>query len=80
MRVRVQRWGNSLALRIPKPYAEDAGVREGAVVDLSVSEGTLVAVTIRRKKVTLKRLLRGVNKRNLHGEIDAGSSLGREAW
>lgn len=80
MRVRVQKWGNSLALRIPKPFAKDVEVREGTVVDLAVSEGKLVAVPIRRKKTTLKQLLAKVSKANVHGEVDSGPSVGRESW
>ena len=57
MRVHVQRWGNSLALRIPKPFAEDVEVKEGSAVDLSVSDGTLVAAPVRKRKASLKRLL-----------------------
>lgn len=52
MRVQVQKWGNSLALRILKPFAEDAEVREGTIVDLSPSEGKLVAVPVRRKRTS----------------------------
>jgi antitoxin MazE len=80
MRVQVQKWGNSLALRIPKPFAEDADVQEGTVVDLSVSEGKLVAAPTRRGKATLKQLLAKVTKRNLHGEVDTGPPVGRESW
>ena len=80
MRVRVRKWGNSLALRIPKPFAEDTAVREGTEVDLTVSEGTIVAVPIRRKKVTLKHLLAKVTDRNLHTEVETGRRLGRESW
>lgn len=80
MRVNVQRWGNSLALRIPKAFAEDAAVSEGSVVDLSVSEGRLVAVPLRRRRITLKQLLRGVKRGNLHREIEYGTPIGREAW
>lgn len=80
MRVRVQKWGNSLALRIPKPFAEDAKVEEGAVLDLSVLRGKLVASPVRRKKFTLKQLLSKVSKKNVHGEADFGPPLGREVW
>ena len=80
MRVRVRTWGNSLALRIPKPFAEDTAVREGTEVDLTVSEGTIVAVPIRRKKVTLKHLLAKVTDRTLHTEVETGRRLGRESW
>jgi len=66
MRMQVQKWGNSLALRIPKPFAEDTDVQAGTVVDLSVSDGKLVIAPLRRRKATLKNLLAKVNKRNLH--------------
>jgi len=80
MRVRVQKWGNSLALRIPKPFAEDAEVEEGVVLDLAVSRGKLVASPVRRKKFSLKQLLSKVSKKNLHGEEDFGPPVGREVW
>lgn len=80
MRIRVQKWGNSLALRIPKPFAEDAAVKEGSILDVSVSDGKLVAVPVRSKKFTLKQLLSKVNKNNLHGEADFGPAVGREVW
>jgi antitoxin MazE len=80
MRVQVRKWGNSLALRIPKPFAEDAGVSEGTVVDVSLSEGRLVAAPVARRQVRLKDLLRRITKRNMHAETDTGPSVGREAW
>ncbi len=80
MRMQVEKWGHSLALRIPKPFAEDADVREGTVVDFSVSEGRLVVAAAPRRKATLKELLAKVNRRNLHGEVDLGPPAGRESW
>lgn len=80
MRVQVQKWGNSLALRIPKPFAEDVGVAEGTVVDVSVSKGRLIAAPVTPRRVRLEDLLRRVTKRNLHGETETGSPVGREAW
>ena len=80
MRVPVKKWGNSLALRIPKPFAEDAEVREGTVVDISVSKGKIVVVPLGRKKVTLRELLAKVSQQNLHGEVETGRPAGRESW
>jgi len=80
MRVRVQKWGNSLALRIPKPFAQDTGVREGTMVDVSVSEGRLVAAPVRTSKPRLRDLLAKVTRRNLHAEVEAGPAMGREVW
>jgi antitoxin MazE len=80
MRVPVQKWGNSLALRIPKPFAEDVGVTEGTVVDVSISKGRLIAAPIVPRRARLEELLRRVTKRNLHGEVETGSTVGREGW
>ncbi len=80
MKVRVQRWGNSLALRIPKPFAEDVNVRQGTLVDLSLSDGRLIAVPVRRKKPSLKSLLARVTDANRHAAVDVGQPVGRESW
>ena len=80
MRIQVQKWGNSLALRIPKPFAEDVEVREGTYVDLTVSDGKLVASPHRRERPTLRQLLAHVTRRNLHGETWTGGAVGRESW
>lgn len=50
MRMRVQKWGSSLVIRISKPFAEDADVQERTIVDLSVAKGKLVVAPIRYRK------------------------------
>jgi antitoxin MazE len=80
MHVRVQKWGNSLAVRIPKPLAEDAEVKEGTVLNLAVSQGKVVATPVHKKKFSLKQLLSKVHRKNLHAEIESGSPVGRESW
>ena len=80
MRVRIQKWGNSLALRIPKPFALEAGVDRGAELDLTVQDGCLVASPVRAARVTLAQLLAGVRRNALHREVALGERVGREAW
>ena len=80
MKTRVQKWGNSLALRIPKSFALEAGLGEDDAVELSVSEGRLVIRPIVPKPLTLGDLLRGVTEQNLHGEWDTGPAVGKELW
>lgn len=80
MRVRVQKWGNSLALRIPKPFAAEVGVAEGAEVELGVSRGRLVAAPVAPARHRLRDLLAEVTAANVHGEVDFGRRAGREAW
>jgi len=80
MKTRVQKWGNSLALRIPKSFAAEAGLREDASVELSVVEGRLIVQPVAPQPPTLEELLRGVTDDNLHGEWDTGPAVGRETW
>jgi antitoxin MazE len=80
MKTRVQKWGNSLALRIPKALAADGNVRNGTVVDLKLSDGKLIVVPIAEPHYTLDGLLAGVKRSNLHGEVSSGRSVGREGW
>lgn len=80
MRRRVQKWGNSLALRIPKPLATQANIAEGSLVDVSVSDQTLHITAVAPKRYTLEALLADVTPENLHGEISTGKAVGREIW
>jgi antitoxin MazE len=80
MKTRVQKWGNSLALRIPKSFAEEAGLHADAAVELSLVKGKLVVQPIRPQPLTLKELLRGVTDENLPGEWDTGPAVGKEVW
>jgi antitoxin MazE len=79
MRAQVQKWGNSLALRIPKTVAADSKIEAGSVVDLSVHKGRLVVAPLSQPVYSLEKLLAGVNKRNLHAEVHSGPPQGREA-
>ena len=80
MKTRVQKWGNSLALRIPKSFAEEAGLQADGAVELSVSEGRLVVQPITPPPLTLDELLRGITDENLPGEWDIGLAVGKEVW
>ncbi len=77
MKTRAQKWGNSLALRIPKPFAEQIGLRANTPVDLSVVDGALVVRPIAPQPPTLEELLRGVTDDNLPGEWHTGPATGR---
>lgn len=78
MKTQVQRWGNSLAVRIPKAVAFQMGVGENTTVELDLKDGVL---TMRASgELTLDELLAGVTEDNLHGEIDTGPAVGAEAW
>lgn len=80
MKTRVQRWGNSLAVRIPKSFAEEIGLRDDAPVDLRLAGGTLVLEPCPPPAPELDDLLSGVTGSNIHTEFDWGRPQGQEAW
>ena len=79
MKTRVQKWGNSLALRIPKSFAAEAGLREDSPVEVTLREGEIVIQPLSRVPLILDELLRGVTDQNLHGEWDTGPAVGKES-
>jgi antitoxin MazE len=80
MHTKIQKWGNSLGLRIPRSFAAEAQVEDGSTVDLSVENGRLLVRPLRARKYVLSELLKKVNPRNVHGEVPTGESVGREGW
>jgi antitoxin MazE len=80
MEARVQKWGNSLGIRIPKAIAEELGLNHNTSVQLSLVDGKLVISPLLKPTFQLHELLSKVTKKNMHGEIDTGSSTGGEVW
>lgn len=80
MKLQIQKWGNSLALRIPKSFAIESKVEQGSMVEVSLEQGKIVVAPIAEPEFTLEDLLAKVTKRNLHEEVDTGGSRGKEAW
>lgn len=73
----VDRWGNSLGLRVPKAVADAVGLQEGDRVCIEVDNG---GIFIRRAKpkYTIEELLDGLTPDMLHGEVDFGPPVGLE--
>ena len=76
-RSHVAKWGSSLAVRIPKPIAEQWGVREGSAVEI-VSRGDEVVLS--KREYSLAEMMGRVTPDNLHSEFDTGPPMGNEAW
>ena len=79
MNATIQKWGNSLAVRIPQVIARQIGVTEGDDVQMEVAANTLV-LRPARPSYRLGDLVRRIRPENRHGETDWGESVGREAW
>ena len=80
MKTRVQKWGHSLALRIPHGCAAEAEVAQGTLVDIEVQGGALIVRPVSTGRATLEDLLAGVSAENLHSEAEYGPAVGNEVW
>lgn len=78
MLTKVQKWGNSLGVRIPRSFAEEAQVSAGSTVTISVEGGGLMVRPVRRRTYRLSDLIERIKRENLHGGIDTGARVGRE--
>ena len=79
METKVQKWGNSLAIRIPNSYAKDIDLKQGSLIDI-VKEKDRIILKPRKKSIKLSDLISKVTKDNLHNEIDTGENVGKEIW
>jgi antitoxin MazE len=83
MKVEFLRWGNSLALRVPKAFAEEIGAVEGKQAEMTAENGVLVikvAKSRKRRRYVLEHLINGITEENRHLEIDWGRPVGDEVW
>lgn len=79
MLTKIRKWGNSLAIRIPRSFARETCIEAGSTVDLSVEDGELILRPV-RKMYRLQDLLDRVEPENLHAEVETGEPVGRESW
>jgi antitoxin MazE len=80
MRTRIQKWGNSLAVRIPRPFAEESNLHEDSTVDVSLRNGKLVVVPLGEPAPSLEDLVQQITPRNRHRETETGGPIGSEIW
>jgi len=80
MKVQVQKWGNSLALRIPKSFAIESNIGQGSTVEVSLENGRIIVFPVTEPEFSLDEMLAQITAENLHGEVDTGNSVGQEAW
>jgi antitoxin MazE len=80
MKTKVKKWGNSLALRIPKVLSEQIAITADTPVEMTIINEQIVISLLPKPEFTLNELLDGITEDNLHQEIDTGDAVGNEAW
>jgi len=78
MTVSIKKWGNSLALRIPKDVAQTLHIENNSVLELRIENGVMIVES--KKNSLLENLVSRIDADNLHGEVETGESIGNEAW
>lgn len=80
MKTKVQKWGNSLALRIPKSFADEVGFKQETPVEVTLDNGKLVISPATILRPTINELVAKITKENVHPEFDTGPAVGKEIW
>ncbi|CAN5479326.1 AbrB/MazE/SpoVT family DNA-binding domain-containing protein [soil metagenome] len=80
MQARIQKWGNRLAVRIPRTIASEAGMEEQTDVEITFNEGVVMITRTAQTEYTLDELLQNVTESNLHTETNLGPVKGKEVW
>ncbi len=80
MKAHLAKWGNSLAVRIPRTVAEAAKLRKGDRLELAVPRPGAVEIRSVKARPTLAQLVKGITPQNRHDEIDWGPPRGSEVW
>jgi len=80
MKTQLAKWGNSLAVRIPKDVADGARLRPGDSLEMAVSRPGCIIIRSIRPQPTLEQLVSGITSKNRHHEIETGPRVGEEIW
>jgi antitoxin MazE len=84
MKVAFLKWGNSLALRVPKAFAQEIGASVGKAANMEVRDGKLVVEIAkskrRQRRYRLEQLVAAIRPENRHRELEWGPPVGNEAW
>ena len=78
MQVTLNKWGNSVGLRIPNSILRELGIGCGNKLEIKGENGRAVMEPIDDKKDRLAELLKAINPVNLHGESITGVAMGNE--
>jgi antitoxin MazE len=80
MQAHIQKWGNSLAVRIPKTVADEVGLTNDSAVEITITDGQILIRPVKTQVYSLDDLLAQVTPDNLHSEVDTGDAIGKEVW
>jgi antitoxin MazE len=78
MEAMVQKWGNSLGIRIPSPIVRELSLKNGSVVNINDNGNEITIKPVQKSR--LSEMLERINDQNIHQEITTTGPVGKEAW
>lgn len=79
MITKVKKWGNSLGVRIPKPFANKANIEDGTEIDIEIKGQNLILKST-KPGYNLNKLVSKISDKNRHSEIITSQKIGKEIW
>ena len=76
----IRKWGNSLGIRLPQSLLAQLNLQENGEVEISVEDGRLLVLPVKKPAQTLDELLARITPENRHGEVAFGKPAGKEEW
>lgn len=80
MHATVQKWGNSLALRLPKPFTSEINIAENSIVDISIQNNQIIIKPLKKVPLNVDELIDAISPDNLYSEVSMGLPVGNEVW
>lgn len=78
MKTKVQKWGNSLSVRLPKTVAQEMGLQVNDILEIEIDDHRLILEARKDQEYRLTNLMKEVTEDNLHTEISVGAPVGNE--
>jgi antitoxin MazE len=76
----IAKWGNSLAIRIPKAVVRSAQLAEGDRLSMNLANDGSIVLRSTKRRYSLDELVARITPRNRHSETPWGKAVGREIW
>lgn len=80
MLAKAQKWGNSLAVRLPKSLAEECRIEVDTPIEIVREDNLIIIKPVQKKRFLLDSLLAEITEENVHAEVPAGRPAGKEIW
>ena len=80
MDIRLQKWGNSLGIRIPSNILKSLNLKSGDCVNIKEEDDSIIITKAKNNKISLEERIKKYEGSNLSKEFEWDGPQGRELW